>query len=301
MALKPNALKKIYHEILETTSEVITWQHDFFDEEHGIASPNFYCNVKKGFKSSNEIIESFLSADLEFFLNHSPRGYNSCVDMKIVDKIEKSSFLRLCMPVSPDYTMSFQILNIVDKVFSLPDVLVTMNGLKYSSGESFFKKGELGNQFVKEMNMKFEDLFKNSPLTIRTTYNTLVNDFFIIAKKQDNRLSQFKLNQMSYVIYLYEELKRAEELKIDVRKEMDQWNEFLYHQDPIFIESVKKGIEFSKRKNDLVANSQMYYFIKKIQKLGFFIVLYQILRSIAWKHRNGVTFSSVQEFIKHEY
>ena len=197
MALKPHSLQTLYNIIRVEKPGVIKWQHDFFDEETGTGSPSFFPDFKKDFFDSDLIIKSFLDGDMDFFVMHSPIGIDSCIDMKVIKLIQDGPMKQLCVPASMDYTMSFQILNAVDDVFCIPDKLTTMGGIKYSNGVSFFRKGNLGKRWVKELKLQEFDLYSKSPIKVRTTYNTLVTDYINVSNAVGGKLKKFQLNKLS--------------------------------------------------------------------------------------------------------
>lgn len=302
MVLKPNSLQTIFKIVRTENPDVIKWQHDFFDEDTGVGSPRLFLKFKAQFVDSDRIIKSFLDCDLDFFTTHSPIGYDSCISQKIVKKIQTGPIKRLCIPMSPDYTMAFQILNDVDKVFVIPDMLATMGGLKYSNGLSFVRKGALAESFVKELNINEFDLYSNAPVKVRTIYNTLVHDYINVSNAVGGRLTKYQLNKFNYFLYIYTELYHAKNENVDVERELNGWNETLSMQDDLFIKNMRKKINRIKSykypRNNL---ERFVYLINMIPKIGIFDVTIGVFNSILWKLSTKKKFCSILEYTTKEY
>jgi glycosyltransferase involved in cell wall biosynthesis len=293
MALKPDALLKIFRIIQQDRPEVITWQHDFFDEDTGTGNPNLIIKFKKQFVPSDQIVKSFLNCDMDFFINHSPRGYNSCIDMTVIKKIQNELTKRLCMPASPDYTLAFQILNVVQEVLSIPDTLVTMGGIKYSQGMSFFRKGEFGELFIKELNIREFDLYANVPIKVRCTHNTLLNDYINISNIIGGRLKKYQLNKFNYYLYIYNELQRAKNEKIDVEKELNGWNESLSSQADDFIRTIQNELRRTGNKQEQSLFGKVFH---RIGAIGIFNFTEGALHAISWKMGSKKKYCSILEY-----
>lgn len=302
MALKPNSLQKIFKIIQTEKPDVIKWQHDFFDEGMCVGRPNFFLKYKAQFVDSDRIIKSFLDCDLDFFTPHSPLGYVSCISQKTVKTIQNGPIKRLCVPASPDYTMAFQILNVVDKVFVIPDILATMGGIKYSNGISFFRKEAHGELFIKELKIRECDMYSNTPIKVRTIYNTLLNDYINVSNAVGGRLTKYQLNKSNYYLYIYNELQRAKNENVDIETELNGWNEMLSMQDDLFIKNIRTKIDLIKnqkyQRNHL---RQIVYLINMVPKIGIFNVTIGIFNSILWKLSTKKKFCSILEYTKKEY
>jgi glycosyltransferase involved in cell wall biosynthesis len=296
MALKPNSLQKIFTIIQREKPDVIKWQHDLFDEDTGVGRPNLLLKFKAHFVDSDKIIKSFLDCDLDFFITHSPLGYDSCVSQKIVKTIQNGPIKRLCAPAAPDYTMAFQILNIVDKVFVIPDILDTMGGLKHSNGASFFRKGAQGELFIKELNIKEFDLYSNVPVKVRTPYNMLLNDYINISNAVGGRLTKYELNKFNYYLNIYNELHLAKNENVDVERELNGWNETLSMQDDLFIKKIRKKIDRISQKCQRNNLRRIVYLINMVPKIGIFNVIIRVFDLILWKLSTKKKFRSILEY-----
>lgn len=213
MTLKPDALMTLAEIIKDTAPDVIKWQHDFYDEDTHRHNPNFLMPYfDPGYIHSGYIISLLLNANPDLFSRYAPIGIDTCVSYnRIVPFID-----RLCQPVSPDYTMAYQILHTVSKIYCIPDMLTTMSGMKHGNGISFFQRGELAAAFIRDMGLQERDLYSRTPLPIRTTYNSVINDY-------SRMYGLDGLNRDKYYRYIYDELKRMEAMGVDVREDLGIW------------------------------------------------------------------------------
>lgn len=302
MVLKPKSLQTIFKIIQREKPNVIKWQHDFFDEDRGVGSPQFFLKFKPQFIDSDRITKSFLDCDLDFFITHSPIGYDSCISQEIVTKIQTGPLKRLCIPMSPDYTMAFQILNAVDKIFVIPNMLSTMGGLKYSNGLSFLRKESLAKSFINDLKMNESDLYSNSPVKVRTIYNTLVHDYINISNAVGGRLTKYQLNKFNYFLHIYAELCHAKNENVDVKSELNGWNESLSMEDDLFIKKIRIKIDRNKNYKYPRNNFERFiYLINMIPKIGIFNVTIGVFNSILWKINTKKKYSSILEYITKEY
>jgi len=299
MVLKPHSLKTLFKIIKLKKPLVIKWQHDFFNEEIGVGNPSFFPEFKAQFFDSDLIIQSFLDCNLDFFIKHSPIGIDSCINMKIIKMIQKGPMKRLCVPSSPDYTMSFQILNAVDNVFCIPDTLTTMGGIKYSRGVSFFKKENVEELLKKDFKVREFDIYSKAPMKVCTTYNTLINDYINVANVVGDRLKKYQLNKFNYFLYIYDEIQRAKNENVDVAEEMKRWNEALLLQDDTFIKSIRIAIDQMKTKEcQRTSLWRIRYLIQMVPKIGLYNVMKGVFKSIQWKLRKEKKFDNILEYVK---
>lgn len=302
LVLKPNSLQTLFKIIMETGADVIKWQHDFFNEDTGAGTPEFFPLYKAHFFDSDQIIKSFLDCDLHFFITHSPIGYDSCISQKVVKTIQNGPMKRLCVPASPDYTMSFQILHRVDKIFCIPDTLTTMGGTKYSNGMSFYRKEGTSELFITELKKQGYNLYSHSPIKVRTAYNTLVNDYINISNAVGGKLKKFQLNKFNYYLYIYDELIRAENENVDVTEELKGWNETLSMQDSEFIKKIRAVI--NQKKNKIHQNDHLWrirYLIQIIPEIGLYNISEGVFKSTQWKLRKEKKFDNILEYVKTDY
>ncbi|MBA3047750.1 glycosyltransferase family 2 protein [Patescibacteria group bacterium] len=281
MALKLDSLQNIFNVILEKKAEVIKWQHDYFVEDTGMVH-SFPEKFKAQFFDSDSIVKSFLDINFDFFTPRAPSGYDVCVCRKIVKIIQEGAMKRLFIPVSCDFMMGLQILNTVDKIFVMPDMLTTMGGLKYSSGGSYKRKNGSNEQFLKELKIQEADLYKNTPIVVRTLSNALLNDYINLAKIIGGRLNKFQLNKFNYFISIYDQLQSPSE-NFDIKKELNVWEETLLKQDDAFIAKIRKEIDLIKNKKQ--PNN---YFLK-------FITILKLMIRKMWKKPKH---ASILDYIK---
>jgi len=272
MAFKTDSLEKISGLLEKEKPQVAVWKHDLYDSETGkVIFPYKSVNMqgKSYFASSDIIVQSLMDCDFEFFNSHSPRGLNSCLHRKLAESIRQGGFNRLCVPVSPDYTLAYQQLNSVSNILVINDFLVTMGGLKYGTGLSSVKKGELVKQYLKEIGIDEPYLYNHVPIKVVIAWNSMLNDFFNVASVMGGRFQEFKLNLKNYFVFIYDRILLTQtKFNVDMILELGRWEEALSKQDAEVVDKVSNEIRAVEAKYCTADKSNQQLDVKKTLRWG---------------------------------
>jgi len=180
-----------------------------------VLAVNWYpCEKVKGIKYSRDgwatvpseiIIEKILHLDFNSFFALGPIGYKAILARDFVRRIQAKSG-RMTFPLAPDYTAGYLTLFNCREIHYYTGLTNRLRVGAPSNGLSCEFRGKLGQKFLADMNMSFEDTVKFAPLPIVTTPNALISDFFHMAKVAEQPYSHESMDKTAYARFLFEDL-----------------------------------------------------------------------------------------------
>ena len=266
LVFKPNALNKLRELIQEVNPDSITWNCTelMSDTDNGTITGSG--NVFR--YPTENVIEKFMGmkhSDYSELRIHLPRGFTSCINRKLYDKIISNTG-NLSLENTPDYTQAFQIL-FTAKYVHVVDLSLTgrfNRETKYGTGAQH----DLGfiDQAVKSMKSKSTDItsITRQPLKITNTETIVLEDFFRVAEMYGLKYSFNDVNIRNY-------------FKTIFRNTLGRQS-YIYPENQEYFKNLKKTIKDSMRqtysrglKRDLFVCSLMEIIYYRVHRCGITI------------------------------
>lgn len=262
--LKAKSLEKIYNAVKTDLPPVVSWCYDQLRDDLEPTSL-----IKAGGTSAllristEEIIEAFLNYGRKGIVGRVlPRGLNSCIHTTLVKMIRDSlPGNRLCIPVSPDYTLAFLQLAFIDHLMHLDEALVIVRGYKYSTGRKFKLKQKSVSDMLKDFGDESQ-LYDRVPIKAPIAINGLFNDYEKVRALVGSRLSNHPLNIYNYFFQCYIDIQESEKLGADMHEEEAELRRALSEQDKSLRDSLLVVMNLFKEKT-----SQLLLQTERAEKL----------------------------------
>jgi len=144
-----------------------------------------------------------------------------------------------------------------------------MGGLKYGTGLSSVKKGELVKQYLKEIGIDEPYLYNHVPIKVVIAWNSMLNDFFNVASVMGGRFQEFKLNLKNYFVFIYDRILLTQtKFNVDMILELGRWEEALSKQDAEVVDKVSNEIRAVEAKYCTADKSNQQLDVKKTLRWG---------------------------------
>ena len=205
-------LNKIAQAITETSAEIVSWIWGSFEDHTG------NLNVKEGieterryFINNEDFIRAFLLGDFLWFHHRAPKGLHSCLKRELLQELQ-NTYGKVCIPVSPDYTLGFfTLLHFRNKqTLHLDDTLAissffhpkTSNGfatLASFQGLSSYGQSVLGEDYARI-------ILGQVYLQNFTQINTIYFDFFRTVQATRSEYTWDNVNLLFYFTTVYDQI-----------------------------------------------------------------------------------------------
>ena len=225
--MRPSALEYLHSQISAQPeqSKVICWgAYLGFNKNSGILIlTNRSFTGKTENWDSKEFAQNYAKFEewksLNLFLSRLPRLLNSCYRFDIAQTIRKQHG-SLFLPVSPDYTAGFLFLAYSDKLVCLDRPLFISHG-NQSNGRKSVVYGVEGYAST----LGNVDVFAETPIRLKTNFNSTVRDFLAIKNLVGEKLSYVKMDLTGYYLSNYVEIMMKERLgsPLDIGALYVQW------------------------------------------------------------------------------
>ncbi|MFN8371931.1 MAG: NAD-dependent epimerase/dehydratase family protein [Anaerolineae bacterium] len=245
--LYPQALDTIHRAVAKEMPECVQWFVDninntdsaacVFSMLHGKGQP------ETEIISSSSLIKLFLDTGHQGAIQQLPRGINSCTRRSLVKKIRESAAGRMCLLVSPDYTMAFAQLAFTDHVLRINAALSAV-AWAGGNGTSFNLKDTKGTftEFVKQIGA--ENMYDRLPIhTEQLAVNLVFNDFLRVREIMGGNLNGAPFDLTTYFTLAFEEIVRRSNWGVDMSHEETLWNAVLNQQSAEVHAAVKQAIK----------------------------------------------------------
>lgn len=220
-----------------------------------------------------------------------PRGLNSFTHYSLIQKIRSGPAQRLCLPITPDYTMAYQQLAHINEVRHITKPLSVMGNFS-STGALFYMKNKIQvTDFIEENGGK-EKCYRHTPIKAITVYNLIVNDFLFLKKLIGGNLTDVELRLEDYYYRCFWDIALSKALGVDMTEEEQSWFVSLQDQPPLFQKRAYSRIRHLKIKARLLRaislkNSidliRYQYYLKRLTRIS--PIFSNLIELMEWEER----------------
>lgn len=190
--------------------------------------------IKKHTKlSSRDVLQGFFdgSRARHAFNAKGPRGLNTALPRFYYERVvEKYGCLTDCL--SPDYVMSFRLLQESSEFLHISSPLIISGGGQVSNGLRCKNDKTHFLSYVESCGMVEEATFHYTLIKLGTVFNSIYNDFFSQANKFGWSYTWDDIKLADYFLLIYEEISAYENMQI--RNDcIAEWERSLDDQDEV--------------------------------------------------------------------
>ena len=269
-AYYPDALDMIHKAIIETSSEVIVWGWDVFNDQIKTA---YQTSDNKGIDNvTSKYILQFYTTQPHNSWGLLPRMLNSCISHDLIKKIKSFPFIdKFFAEISPDLCASFYTLANIDQLCFIREPLGLVGYFHLSNAKkiiddpgnelTYFGKGITSSKMIDRVPIKEHKLIHNS----------VYNDFLRVREKFRKQLQDYQMTPEVYARLCLTDLARIPYKKGNLK--------------------IFKSIFTYMKKNNVSTGLLFLFFLKTlcVRKLGEFSWLRKLrdkLKSKTWKAEN---------------
>lgn len=211
---------------------IITWPWGTEDKPPRVIS--IKKRIKKYVKlSSRDLMQGFFDGGRarHAFNAKGPRGLNAALP-RICYEQTLNKFASLTDCLSPDYVMSFRLLQEYSELLHINSPLIISGGGQVSNG--FRCKNDKAQflSYVESCGMVEEATFHYTLIKLGTVFNSIYNDFFSQANKFGWAYTWNDIDLVNYFLLIYEEISAYD--NIQIRNEcIAEWGRSLDDQDEV--------------------------------------------------------------------
>lgn len=219
-------------------------------------------NDKNIVLTKNDYREFILTGQWDKYGMSAPKGFNSCISRELCSKIV-DIYGSLYMPINPDYSHSFMVLNSCEQVLCLSQPLFISANLK-DSYESKIKALQTDKSFYREYGITKEKSTEFSPIKsdIILSWNTVYNDLYKITLIQPKLI---EIDQIFTHAFLISTLKHCQQYRYDdqdstpiIQRAISSYLDNHYPSvDPIIRQELSKTIEYTFYKDNEISTESI--------------------------------------------
>ncbi|NOY81743.1 MAG: glycosyltransferase family 2 protein [Kiritimatiellaeota bacterium] len=239
-AYKRDTLERLYTMLEEERVHSVRWQSDAlcsYGNLHRLRHARTGPSPRR--VTAEEVLRCFTGASYSRAKRYLPLGHFSAVHCDLVQRIRDGAAGRLCLPMSPDYTMAFSQLAVTDTVLVLSDALVVFATVTLSNGMNIRRKSGGVAALARELGREQEGFYDCVPIKTLTVANTIFNDYLHLRKLWGGRLAEHPLDWPNYFRECMESIGESAQLGLNVDDELTQWENAFSQADP----SVRRALE----------------------------------------------------------
>ena len=198
MIFYPNALKEIKKIINKSTSGVVIWTSDIFDDNY---IPNRLIQFTP---SGQEVVTSnyllkLVSEDILKCWGRLPRSLSCVFPRNIIMEINNNLGSEFYEPMSPDFISAIKILAHVEEVITVYKSYTLVISAKASTGNNSILGEEAALKYYSGKNIASLSVEYVSVKNKSIVVNSLVNDFRNLAKRYGGRIRGYRIDNKNYV------------------------------------------------------------------------------------------------------
>jgi glycosyltransferase involved in cell wall biosynthesis len=205
-------LGKISQAITETSAEIVSWTWGSFEEHTGNLSVREGIETERRYFINNkDLIHAFLLGDFHWFHHRAPKGLHSCLKKELLQELQ-SKYGKVCLPISPDYTLGFfTLLHFRQKqTLHLDDTLAVSSFFQpaLSNGFATLVSFEKLNSYMSSVLGKdyASSVFAKVYLQNFTQINTIYFDFFRTVRATRSEYTWNDVNLLFYFTTVYDQI-----------------------------------------------------------------------------------------------
>ncbi len=292
-ALKPHALRRVFHEVKSRDFPTIKWLADSFND---LESPPVVRRARGNGGSrviqSDELLDQFVNAPGLNYKRTLPLPQLGCFHREIAQTIRSGPMGRLFHAVSPDVILGIVQLAYADDILQIDEALVVYQTNRYSNGRSIAMKGPLARQFTQELGGKDSIYYDRVPVKAVSIPGTVFNDYLKVQERVGRRLARFPLNLPKYFTTTYQAMVDSKTQGVVMRNEIAEWHRALAQQPSEVQHSVRRTVRLG-----FITEAR-----QELKKLGFAMGLRKverhckafyrgrIRRQPEWRFRNAMDY-----------
>lgn len=241
--LKCTALEQLLVHIERFKPEVLRWTSDSFDDE--LQPPRIRRGKGDGsanMTSSDVLLAGFVGDFNQGYKNTLPLPQLAAVHRRVLDRITAGPMRRLFHPVSPDIMLGLLLLNETDEVCVINASLVLYVSSKHSNGRSVSRKGQTGQQFLKQLAGGQGDTYDHVPVKCVNVPGGIYNDFQRLRGQLGGRLMRHELNWTKYFVETFGAFLGSAAAGVDMAPEFQEWERALSTQPSSVQQSVRAAM-----------------------------------------------------------
>jgi hypothetical protein len=241
--LKCTALEQLLVQIERFKPEVLRWTSDSFDDE--LLPPRIRRGKGDGsaaMVSSDVLLAGFVGDMNQGYKNTLPLPQLACVHRRVLERIKAGPMRRLFHPVSPDIMLGLLLLSETDEVCVMNASLVLYVSSKHSNGRSVSRKGQTGQQFLKQLPGGQGDTYDHVPVKCVNVPGGIYNDFQRLRGKLGGRLMRHELNWTKYFVETFGAFLGSAAAGVDMAPEFQEWERALGTQPTAVQKSVRAAL-----------------------------------------------------------
>lgn len=173
---------------------------------------------------SQDLIKAFLNGEYRLFADRAPKGLNCCFHRELADVI-RERWGALCPPISPDYTMAYQLLMLVSEYVYFNAPIFTQTHEDISNGSMTKRSSEGVRKALIEWKISEDNCVNHSPSLIPLPINSLYSDLFRLALKNRWPINYSHLNLDEYFHLLAQNIESRAMTGEDVIEILDYWKQ----------------------------------------------------------------------------
>ena len=222
-------LSRLDNLITQKGAEVISWR--CVHENNAFKSNRERSKTVVRYDSDVVVKEVCRNAYGVYARKISPRGLNSCVSKKLIEKI-RSDVGRFCVPVNPDYTQAFLQLFYCDQVWHCDFNWVYVTHLLTSNGGACRENlGVCKKSFESLTNGDPYLAYQEVPVKMFSLRNSVANDFLRSARLAKVNLRWSDLEPVSYFCNVFADLVNYQPCP-EVSESMAMWERKVEELEP---------------------------------------------------------------------
>jgi hypothetical protein len=190
----PHALETAASEIEKTGAKGVGWFNDRFLEGE---LRRRRTTLRRHRLTAETALSYFLNGHPKYTTKIVPKLMTGMYARSVLDQI-RDSVGRCCPPVAPDFTSGFLILTQCDWVLLLDEALYVSCGS--GNGQSFRRRGELGERFRRDLGMTYEEMVDRMPSSACFAHALVLNDLMRLRDQVPDRFPPLELNHVQYYV-----------------------------------------------------------------------------------------------------
>ena len=252
--LKRHALERVRRAIREHGADVYVWTFDWLIQWRDGDDVIPYNGPRDDqVLPSRSLIDLFLRNPYDTYEHRLPRSLNSCCSSELLREIRASTGGRVCLPVSPDFTMAFLTLVHRAVVVAINEPLFVWGSGALSNGGGVYTGTDTFRRFLRDLNKTEADLYNKVPVKTVGIHNSLCNDLMHLKALVPERFAEINLDLPAYFTVCHDEI--LEWLAPNdplYRVKMDAWEQALAMQPQSVQQEVTRATERPRSTGDRV-------------------------------------------------
>jgi glycosyltransferase involved in cell wall biosynthesis len=198
MIFYPGALAEIKSKIEHSSSGVVIWHSDIFDDNQVPGKLVQYPSSGQGNMTSLDIL-GLITKDVFKHWGRLPRGLSCTVPVRVVNEIKMRTGNDFYEPMSPDFVSAIKVLAQVDEVLAVYKAYTLVSSASTSTGNNALTGKDTALKYYSGQKIVSlsGDLVpvKNTTIVV----NCIINDFRTVAAENGGSIKGYRVEHKDYV------------------------------------------------------------------------------------------------------